>query len=174
MNVIAWLEYELAYYDSAVHRFNHYTTRIPPMKNGVRWISYDIKNEKWGWVDLIWHQNEKWGQVDLIWHQKWKMGLGGSRMTSYVTFHLKEFELGKFSILGLAFLPCFSCISVFKACRLYRLWYIVQFFRILSFQISRLLVPGHHIQLQILFISSNLLFKNHWTYCCRSEIKNQA
>ena len=30
MNVIAWLEYELAYYDSAVHRFNHYTKRTPP------------------------------------------------------------------------------------------------------------------------------------------------
>ena len=29
-NVIAWLEYELAYYNSAVHRFNHYTTRTPP------------------------------------------------------------------------------------------------------------------------------------------------
>ena len=30
MNVIARLEYEVAYYDSAVHRFNHYTTRTPP------------------------------------------------------------------------------------------------------------------------------------------------
>ena len=31
MNVIARLEYELAYYDSAAHRFNHYTTRtLPP------------------------------------------------------------------------------------------------------------------------------------------------
>ena len=30
MIVIARLEYELAYYDSAVHRFNHYTTRTPP------------------------------------------------------------------------------------------------------------------------------------------------
>ena len=29
VNVIAWLEYELAYHDSAVHRFNHYTTRTP-------------------------------------------------------------------------------------------------------------------------------------------------
>ena len=29
VNVIARLEYELAYYDSAVHRFNHYTTRTP-------------------------------------------------------------------------------------------------------------------------------------------------
>ena len=29
MNVIAGLEYELAYYDSAVHRFNHYTTWTP-------------------------------------------------------------------------------------------------------------------------------------------------
>ena len=27
VNVIARLEYELAYYDSTVHRFNHYTTR---------------------------------------------------------------------------------------------------------------------------------------------------
>ena len=30
MNVIARLEYELAYCDSAVNRFNHYTTRTPP------------------------------------------------------------------------------------------------------------------------------------------------
>ena len=30
VNVIARLEYELAYYDSAVHRFNHYTTRTTP------------------------------------------------------------------------------------------------------------------------------------------------
>ena len=29
VNVIARLEYELAYYDFAVHRFNHYTTRTP-------------------------------------------------------------------------------------------------------------------------------------------------
>ena len=29
MNAIARLEYELAYYDSAIHRFNHYTTRTP-------------------------------------------------------------------------------------------------------------------------------------------------
>ena len=29
VNVIAWLEFELAYYISAVQRFNHYTTRTP-------------------------------------------------------------------------------------------------------------------------------------------------
>ena len=29
VNVIVRLEYELAYYDFAVHRFNHYTTRTP-------------------------------------------------------------------------------------------------------------------------------------------------
>ena len=33
VNVIARLEYELAYYDSAVHRYNHYTMRTPPFKN---------------------------------------------------------------------------------------------------------------------------------------------
>ena len=31
MNVIARLEYELAHYDSAVHRFNHYSTKTPPL-----------------------------------------------------------------------------------------------------------------------------------------------
>ena len=30
MNVIPQLEFELAFYDSAVHRFNHNTTRTPP------------------------------------------------------------------------------------------------------------------------------------------------
>ena len=30
VNAKARLEYELAYYDFAVHRFNHYTTRTPP------------------------------------------------------------------------------------------------------------------------------------------------
>ena len=29
VNVIARLEFELVYYDSAVHRFNHYTRRTP-------------------------------------------------------------------------------------------------------------------------------------------------
>ena len=42
VNVIARLEFELAYFDSAVKRFNHYTTRIPPSKaNGFnyrKWI----------------------------------------------------------------------------------------------------------------------------------------
>ena len=31
VNVIARLENELPYYDSAVHRFNHYTTGTPPL-----------------------------------------------------------------------------------------------------------------------------------------------
>ena len=36
VNVIARLEYELAYYDSAAQRFNHYTTRTTPMKDKVK------------------------------------------------------------------------------------------------------------------------------------------
>ena len=36
MNVIARLEYELAYYDSAVHRFNHYTTRTQHYKVHIK------------------------------------------------------------------------------------------------------------------------------------------
>ena len=43
MNVIARLEYELAYYDSAVHRFNHYTTRTPQMvESGGRWQTLGV------------------------------------------------------------------------------------------------------------------------------------
>ena len=36
VNVIERLEYELAYYDSVVHRFNHYTTRITPGRQSLR------------------------------------------------------------------------------------------------------------------------------------------
>ena len=35
MNIIARLEFELAYYDSAVHRFNHYASRTPPIISRV-------------------------------------------------------------------------------------------------------------------------------------------
>ena len=35
MNIIAQLENELAYYDSAVHHFNHYTPRTPPILDRV-------------------------------------------------------------------------------------------------------------------------------------------
>ena len=40
VNVIARLEYELAYYDSAAHRFNHYTTRTPPCKFGFAYRNW--------------------------------------------------------------------------------------------------------------------------------------
>ena len=45
VNVIARLEYELAYYDSAVHRFNHYTTRTPSnnVENHSLMYTTDIK-----------------------------------------------------------------------------------------------------------------------------------
>ena len=33
VNVIVWLEFELAYYDSTYQCFNHYTTRTPPVNN---------------------------------------------------------------------------------------------------------------------------------------------
>ena len=36
MNVIARLEYELAYYDSTLHRLNHYTTRTPAAQKDER------------------------------------------------------------------------------------------------------------------------------------------
>ena len=56
MNVIARVEYELAYYDSVVHRFNHYTTRTPPRcfelplrsinQSIIDWLSYGGKRSQ--------------------------------------------------------------------------------------------------------------------------------
>ena len=39
-------EYELAYYDSAIHRFNHYTTRTPQ-----RW--YKVEDTKITFKNII-------------------------------------------------------------------------------------------------------------------------
>ena len=46
VNVIARVEYELAYYDSAVHRFNHYTTRTPRIVYKYLYITIYIKREE--------------------------------------------------------------------------------------------------------------------------------
>ena len=46
VNVITRLEYELAYYDSAVHRFNHYTTKTPPIC-GVDCCSIRMQWNEW-------------------------------------------------------------------------------------------------------------------------------
>ena len=43
VNVIERLEYELAYYDSAVQRFNHYATKTLPQKTIRRSVHEDIK-----------------------------------------------------------------------------------------------------------------------------------
>ena len=58
MNVIARLEFELVYYDSAVHRFNHYTTRIShkerrenlPFQRTKDWKSNKAKRETDTWT----------------------------------------------------------------------------------------------------------------------------
>ena len=42
MNVIARLECELAFYDSAVHRVNYYTTKTPP-NNFCDWSTNDFR-----------------------------------------------------------------------------------------------------------------------------------
>ena len=35
VNVIEWLEFEFAYYDSAVFRFNHCIKKTPPPEKGM-------------------------------------------------------------------------------------------------------------------------------------------
>ena len=52
VNVIARLEYELAYYDSAVHGFNHYTTRThTPCKKGIS-LNYSLYF-KWVFIQTV-------------------------------------------------------------------------------------------------------------------------
>ena len=46
VNIIAPLGFELAYYDSVVHCFNHYTTGIPP------WSLSDCKSPQVSWTLL--------------------------------------------------------------------------------------------------------------------------
>ena len=59
MNIIARLGYELAYYDSAVHRFNHYTTRTPPRIWKTRPYNDKKKNlPNWVLCFLGWPQSK--------------------------------------------------------------------------------------------------------------------
>ena len=62
MNVIVQLEYELAYYDSAVQRFYHYTTMTPPMAICVQildkaiYISHGANKFRKIWILLFFLQ----------------------------------------------------------------------------------------------------------------------
>ena len=42
VNVIARLEFELAYYDSAVQRFNYYSTRISPKSSRIIMFTFGL------------------------------------------------------------------------------------------------------------------------------------
>ena len=55
MDLIAWLEYELAYYDSVVHRFNHYTTRIRLQCSFPRLITIapQVPVKNYVYIDII-------------------------------------------------------------------------------------------------------------------------
>ena len=59
MNVIARLEFELAYYDPAVRRFNHYTARTPPVSvDGSSQLKQNAKLVKM--FGVIFHQDDSW------------------------------------------------------------------------------------------------------------------
>ena len=57
MNVIARLEYELTYYDSAVHRFNHYTTRTPPKRYEYQCKILFLTSISWYWQQKLINHN---------------------------------------------------------------------------------------------------------------------
>ena len=65
MNVIAQMEFELAYYDSAVHRFEYFTTRTPSeptlARSGSTWYSPFYVSKR-----NVWHLNRVQTN-DLCW-----------------------------------------------------------------------------------------------------------
>ena len=70
MNVIARLEYELAYYDSAFHRFNYYTTRTPPGTKGDNGFGHVLCVRamvifQWLYFNLINRCHTKWWVLRL-------------------------------------------------------------------------------------------------------------
>ena len=79
MNVIARLEYELAYHYSAVHRFNHYTTRTPPPDVNPK-TSRAIFSEEWVCSQGKWKIGEAmcWEGGTSMFEMRWQ-----TRMVSY-------------------------------------------------------------------------------------------
>ena len=63
VNVIAQLEYELTYYDSTVHRFNHYTTRTP--SHGF-WFSFSFVKCQLTWVINLQEQGTAKIGIDFV------------------------------------------------------------------------------------------------------------
>ena len=73
MNVIARLEFELTYYDSGVHRFNHYTTRATPWGLVICWLYASRKRFGLVWFYGIltiighWMPNPFYSYILIIW-----------------------------------------------------------------------------------------------------------
>ena len=88
MNVIVWLEYELAYYDSAVRRFNNYPTRAPP-KYVFRKINTELKKRK-----KMDEKKRKGGQNDG-WKkgEKEEMMIEGKKKTKDMWIHAFDTEI---------------------------------------------------------------------------------
>ena len=57
VKVIARLEYELVYCDTAVHRFNHYTTRTPPSKESAKQANCSLLPNCWPKRVMVADQN---------------------------------------------------------------------------------------------------------------------
>ena len=82
VNVIARLEYELAYYDSAVHRFNHYSTRTPPPPTQVPMDKYGETQGRYIW----WSSNKRIHEGPNVWwttEQSWTVCVAVTEVSSY-------------------------------------------------------------------------------------------
>ena len=79
MNVITRLEYELAYYDSAVHSFNHYTTTTPPPPSCLRQLNTStVSLQK---IRLLQGVSGIWHKIIWWWGSSNAGGLGNAKYT---------------------------------------------------------------------------------------------
>ena len=98
MNVIARLEYELAYYDSAVHRFNHYTTRTTLDEDTC-----------WGWCYISAEMQLAYSEAPVKWASNFlstsPLSMQGLRKSSFVVeFNTRNIYSSKFCVNWITFL----------------------------------------------------------------------
>ena len=115
MNVIAQLEYELVYYDTAVHRFNHYTTRIPTSLPTV--VSHQVFVIKTNDHD-IWFQYSVFNNKNYFFTYNHDLTYSHQikQFTQFYGVYLVILFYGIPTLIGSFFCP------VVWGCRIYRLY----------------------------------------------------
>ena len=104
MNVIARLEYKLAYYDSAVHCFNYYTPRTPPCKTCVEYLRQWTNSKKYMkfCILMVWKEQRNHSEHCYFCVANIK-GINGCNRNKYICRGYDDFVVGYLLSLGFDF-----------------------------------------------------------------------